>query len=335
MPVTGLHHVTFVTADLQRNVDFYTRVLGLQMGKATVNFDDRGSAQLYYTDATGTPGTIVTFVECPGASRGRPGIGGTHHIALRVANVDGLLRWKRRLTDHGLSVRGPYNRHYFSSIYFRDPDGTILEIATDGPGLLINETPHAVASREVAPPAELVRGARDEAFIAAETWPDPVSTIDHEMTLTRGLHHVTATASDLGRTDEFLRGVLGLTLLKRTGTFDDPSMPHWTWGANDARPGSLVTYFGLSSPSAIRSVLGPGQTHHYALSVNTADEQHELRERLLQAHIAVSEVQDREYFKSMYTTDPDGHIVEIATAVAGFDVQHHPMNHSPLAEAIA
>lgn len=339
MPIIGLHHVTLVTADAQRNVDFYTRVLGLRLVKTTVNFDDPGSYHLYYADATGTPGTVITFFEWPRASRGRPGIGGTHHIALRVADRDGLLRWKRRLTDLGVSVRGPYDRHYFTSIYFRDPDGTILEIATDGPGLLINQTPNANASSELAPPAHLVRGARDEAAIAAETWPEPVSVIDNAMTLTRGMHHLSATASNLSRTDEFLRGVLGLTLLKRTGNFDDPSMPHWTWGADDARPGSLVTYFGLDSPSAKRSVMGAGQTHHYALSVNSDEEQLELRERLVQARIPVSTVQNRVYFRSIYTKDPDGHIVEIATAVPGFLVDHEqpsqPNNHSQLAEVSA
>lgn len=318
MPITGLHHVTLVTADAQRNVDFYTRVLGLRLIKTTVNFDDPGSYHLYYSDAAGTPGSVITFFEWPRAPRGRPGVGGTHHIALRVADRDGLLRWKRRLTDVGLRVRGPYDRHYFTSIYFRDPDGTILEIATDGPGLLIDESPDAVATQQLTPPADLVRGARDEAAIAEDSWPEPVQYIDDAMTLTRGMHHLSATASDLSRTDDFLRGVLGLSLLKRTGNFDDPSMPHWTWGASDARPGSLVTYFGIDSPSAKRSVMGAGQTHHYALSVNTDEEQAELHERLLRAKVPVSTVQNRVYFRSIYTKDPDGHIVEIATAIPGF-----------------
>ncbi len=326
MSITGLHHVTLVTADAQRNVDFYTRVLGLRLVKTTVNFDDPSSYHLYYADATGTPGSVITFFEWPRAPRGRPGIGGTHHIALRTANRDALLRWKRRLTDLGVSVRGPYDRHYFTSIYFRDPDGTILEIATDGPGMLIDE-PGALANSgadsaaDVAthvPPAALVRGARDEAAIAAASWSEPVPTIDAAMSLTRGLHHLSATASDLSRTDAFLRGVLGLSLLKRTGNFDDPTMPHWTWGASDARPGSLVTYFGLDAPDAHHAVMGAGQTHHYALSVNTDDEQLALREALLHAGLPVSPVQDRVYFRSIYTRDPDGHIVEVATAIPGF-----------------
>ncbi len=323
MPITGLHHVTVVTADARRNADFYTRVLGLRLVKTTVNFDDPASYHLYYADATGTPGSVITFFEWPRAPRGRPGIGGTHHIAFRVADRPALLRWKRRLVDLGLSVRGPYDRHYFTSLYLRDPDGTILELATDGPGMLIDEPAGTPAGETHVPPPALVRGARDEDAIAADTWPDPVPVIDAAMTLTRGLHHLSATARDLARTDAFLQELLGLTLIKRTGNFDDPSMPHWTWGAPDARPGSLVTYFGLDLPTAKHSVMGAGQTHHYALAVDTDDEQQELRERLLSAGLSVSSVQERFYFRSIYTKDPDGHIVEIATTAPGFLVDEN------------
>lgn len=318
MGITGLHHVTVVTADAQRNVDFYTRVLGLRRVKTTVNFDDPSSYHLYYGDATGTPGSIITFFEWPRAARGRPGIGGTHHMGFRVADRNALRRWKRRLTDLGVSVRGVYDRHYFHSIYLRDPDGTILEIATDGPGLGIDEPAYVPGAAEQVPPSELVRGARDETAIVAESWPEPVLRIDADMSLTRGMHHLSATASDLAQTDAFLQGLLGLSLVKRTSNFDDPTMPHWTWGATDARPGSLVTYFGLHTPGAHRAVIGAGQTHHYALSVDTDEEQGVLRETLLAAGLPVSPVQDRVYFRSIYTRDPDGHIVEIATAIPGF-----------------
>jgi len=82
--ILGLHHITLVCTDAQRTVDFYTGVLGLRLVKRTVNFDDPTSYHLYFGDATGSPGTAVTFFEWPGAARGRTGIGGTHHFALRV-----------------------------------------------------------------------------------------------------------------------------------------------------------------------------------------------------------------------------------------------------------
>ena len=129
MTILGLHHITLVSANAQRTLDFYTRALGLRLVKQTVNFDDPGSYHLYFGDELGSPGSAITFFEWPQAPRGRPGIGGTHHLALAVADYDGLLRWKRRLTDLGLSVDGPFDRNYFASIYFRDPDDIQLELA--------------------------------------------------------------------------------------------------------------------------------------------------------------------------------------------------------------
>ncbi len=319
MSILGLHHITLVASNAQRTVDFYTRVLGLRLVKTTVNFDDPGSYHLYFADETGGAGTVVTFFEWPNAPRGRTGIGGTHHLALRVADQDALLRWKRRLADHGLRIIGPYDRQYFTSIYFRDPDGVIIEIATDGPGMLYNEQAGVLNSElpHRAPPRELVKGGRDEAAIAALTWPEPVTHIDAAMALTRGLHHLTAMTTNVERTDAFLRDTLGMTLVKKTENFDDPGTRHWSWGTPDARPGSLVTY--LERPSTERRAhMGAGQGHHYALAVANDDIQLAMRDRLLDAGHHVSPVMDRVYFKSIYTRDPDGHIVELATMGPGF-----------------
>jgi glyoxalase family protein len=313
--ILGLHHVTLVASNAQRTVDFYSRVLGIRLVKTTVNFDDPGSYHLYFADATGSAGTVVTFFEWPQAPRGRTGIGGTHHVALRVPDRDGLLRWKRRFTDLGLRVIGPYDRHYFTSIYVRDPDGVIVEIATDGPGMWWDEQPGRVAQR--TPPAEKVRGGRDEQAIAAMTWPAPVPVIDEGMVLTGGMHHLTALTSDIERTDAFLADALGMARVKMTENFDDPGTKHWYWGAPDGRPGSLVTY--LERPAGERRAqLGTGQGHHYALAVATDDDQLAIRERLLDLGVHVSPVMDRVYFRSIYTRDPDGHIVEVATMGPGF-----------------
>src|SRR4051812_4073101 len=111
MEIQGLHHITLVCTDAQRTVDFYSGVLGLRLVKQTVNFDDPGSYHLYFGDELGRPGSAITFFEWPGAPRGYPGVGGTHHFALTVADYDGLLQWKRRLTDLGLHVQGPLGRN--------------------------------------------------------------------------------------------------------------------------------------------------------------------------------------------------------------------------------
>ena len=320
MGVLSLHHISIVSADAQRTVDFYTHVLGLRLVKQTVNFDDPGSYHLYFGDAKGSPGSVITYFEWRGAARGRPGIGGTHHFAMQVAGRDGLLKWKRLLTDHGIAVEGPLDRHYFTSIYFHDPDGTILEIATVGPGWAIDEDPDRLGMEFREPLAEMLVRNRDEARIAAETWPELVPNITPDMALSRGMHHITAIGSDIQRTQAFFGDLLGMRRVKMTSNFDDPKSAHWYWGVGDGRPGTLITYFERDPLKEPRMRMGAGQTHHFALAVPNEDEQLEWREKLVQAGLRVSPVMDRVYFKSIYINDPDGHIVELATAGPGFAV---------------
>lgn len=318
MSITGLHHITLVCSDAQRTIDFYTQVLGQRLVKKTVNFDDPGSYHLYFGNQTGTPGSAITFFEWPSAPKGRPGIGGTHHVAMRVKDYDGLLKWKRRLTDLGIEVEGPLDRHYFMSIYFNDPDGTILEIATDPPGFTADEEAATLGSEYREPPAEMIVNNRDEDRIKAETWPEPVPEITADMALMQGMHHVTAIGASIERSHEFFGDLLGLRLVKRTSNFDDPDSAHWYWGTGNGEPGTLITYFERKPSKTRRVQMGRGQTHHFAFAVPDEDTQLAFREKIIQAGLRVSPVMDRIYFKSIYTNDPDGHIVELATAGPGF-----------------
>jgi glyoxalase family protein len=138
------------------------------------------------------------------------------------------------------------------------------------------------------------------------------------MALTAGMHHITAIASDIHATDAFYTGVLGMRRVKQTSNFDDPNQAHWYWGDKDGRPGSLITYFEWKHQNAVRARIGTGQTHHFAFAVKDEEEQLAWRERLVRAGLRVSPVMDRVYFKSIYTNDPDGHIVELATLGPGF-----------------
>ncbi len=318
MTIVGLHHITIVSGDAQRTVDFYTEVLGQRLIKQTVNFDDPRSYHLYFGNHEGQPGTVLTFFEWPHAQRGHPGIGGTHHVALQVADEAGLLRWKRRLTDHGIAVDGPLDRHYFKSIYFRDPDGTILEIATQAPGWAVDEALAELGTAFRAPPAEMMIANRDAARIAATTWPEPVHEITRGMALRHGMHHITAIGADIERTHAFFGDLLGMRRVKMTSNFDDPGSAHWYWGAGDGRPGTLITYFERDPQKTRRVQMGAGQTHHFALAVPDEATQLVWRETLISAGLRVSPVLDRCYFKSIYTNDPDGHIVELATVGPGF-----------------
>src|SRR3954469_1715292 len=113
MPLEGLHHITAITADAPANVDFYTRLLGLRMVKKTVNFDAPDVYHLYYGDERGTPGSLLTFFEFPGAQRGRAGDGMVHRIVWRVGSQEALDFWSERLGS------GPV---------FSDPEGLEHEL---------------------------------------------------------------------------------------------------------------------------------------------------------------------------------------------------------------
>jgi len=322
--VLGLHHITLVSADAQRTVDFYTRVLGLRLVKKTVNFDDPGSYHLYFGDDLGRPGSAVTFFEWPYAAKGSPGIGGTHHFALVVEDFNSLLKWKRRLNDLGLHVDGPLDRVYFKSIYFRDPDGVILEIATREPGWTVDEESDRLGADFRLPPPGLTIGIRDEANIGLQTWPEPVDEISADMCLSQGMHHITAIGRDIQRTHAFFCELLGMRRVKMTSNFDDPTSAHWYWGVGDGKPGTIITYFERQPGVEPRARMGAGQTHHFALAVQDEGTQLEWREKLLRAGLRVSPVMDRIYFKSIYTNDPDGHIIELATLGPGFAVDEAP-----------
>lgn len=120
-----------------------------------------------------------------GDPKGRWGAGTNHHLALRVASRTMLLKWKRYLTDQGVHVTGPYNRHYFHAVYFRDPDGAIIELAIAEPGFGHDE--EVLGSTHKSQPAEnMVGRRREEAF---ETWPNPIPAITFDMALI-GFHHI-------------------------------------------------------------------------------------------------------------------------------------------------
>jgi glyoxalase family protein len=165
----------------------------------------------------------------------------------------------------------------------------------------------------------MLRANRDEARILAATWDSPVPEITPDMALQFGMHHITAMSSNIEATHAFFSGVLGMRRVKMTDNFDVPGSAHWYWGVEDGRPGTLITYFGYQAGYRLNyAQMGAGQTHHFALAVADEAEQVEWRKRLGQAGYRVSPIMDRMYFKSIYTSDPDGHIVELATVGPGF-----------------
>jgi len=161
MKLEGIHHITAITENAQRNVDFYAGVLGLRLVKKTVNQDNPTVYHLFFADEDGDPGSDLTFFEYPGAAQGRPGAGMVHRIVWRVASADAFDFWAERL-----SANGTESRREGESLVFSDPEGLDHELAVfdvpdapliadhpDVPGELALQGFHAVRAYAASPGA--------------------------------------------------------------------------------------------------------------------------------------------------------------------------------------
>lgn len=181
--IKGIHHITALAGDAQRNLDFYVGILGLRLVKRTVNFDAPDTYHFYYGDESGNPGTIITFFPWGGnAWRGRPGTGQVTIISFSIPeNAIGF--WKDRLTEHHISYQKPFTRFDEKVITFRDPDGIQLE-------LVAGENSPEIKSEDM--------------------------TIRPE-TAIRGIHSTTLALKDYEKTCELLSENFNFQLIKESG----------------------------------------------------------------------------------------------------------------------
>jgi glyoxalase family protein len=279
----GFHHVHFRVREPERSRLFYGDLLGLPPLSAPAGpagtperllFGTRGGSgpEPDALEEVGPQG-VVLLESLPQIPRGMWGVGGVHHVALGTEDLAALLRWKRRLTDAGVAVTGPYDRGYFQSLYFADPDGHILELATAGPGYAMDESPDQLGERLMLPPEHRIRGHRNEEAIASMTHPEPVPVVDPEMAL-KGIHHITGITDNLESAHALFTQVLGHRLVKQTVNQDDGKTLHHFWARYDGirvASGSAYTLFGWPG-STYRARHGVGQTarvgwHRGALSL--------------------------------------------------------------------
>lgn len=308
MKTAGFHHVALVTADLSRSIAFYEELLGLPVAPGAGRVAVLGSG----------PGSLVMLSESRDGGRGFAGLGGVHHVAFGTSSEAVQLMWKRRLVDAGVAVSGPYDRGWFHSIYFRDPDGQVLEIATAGPGYARDEDPARLGEEVIMPGAGQIRGNRDERQIAGRTHDAPVHTISEDMRL-HGIHHVTGFTSDVAETDLFYQRALGLRLVKRSVNQDDGRTPHWFWARYEdghVAPHSSLTMFGSWSEGGamaryhgMRS--GIGQAHHVAFRATDSAELDAWESHLRSLSLEVARVSDSPY-ESIRFRAPDGMLFDIA-----------------------
>jgi len=276
IPLPGLHHVTAIAADPQRNLDFYAGLLGLRLVKRTVNFDDPNAYHLYYGDAAGNPGSIITFFLWPGARAGREGTGQATATAFAIP-AGSLDFWRERLAGRAIAASED-TRFGQPLLGFADPDGMRIEL---------------IAADDVATRPGWDRG--------------PVPAV-HAV---RGLHSVTLSEDDRGRTRAALHGLVGFTLLGQEGM-------RRRYAATDGGSGALVDV--LATPEGRPGIVAAGTVHHVAWRTADDASQLEWQRELARRDLGVSPVMDRDYFHSIYFREPGGVLFEIATDPPGFAV---------------
>jgi len=278
--LSGLHHVTAITANAQANIDFYCGVLGLRLVKLTVNFDDPGSFHLYYGDELGRPGTVLTFFEWPDSPRGRigpPQVTATA-FAVPAASLD---YWSLRLQERKVDV-GPLTERLGERVLqFTDPDGLAVELVG--------------VAREVGIP-----------------WPAGPVPGEHAL---RGFHSVTLSEEGYELTAEALTGLMGFIAGGQEG-----SRFRYRAGGNGGDSGFASTVDVVCAPDARHGLSGGGVVHHVAFRTPDPANQAQWRERIVKAFLNVSPVIDRTYFRSIYYREPGGVLFEIATEGPGFEV---------------
>jgi len=183
LSITGLHHVTAIASDPQRNLDFYVGLLGLRFVKRTVNFDDPTSYHFYFGDARGTPGTILTFFSWPGARRGIRGTGQIEATAFAIP-PSSVGYWLDRFKEHHVQAEKTSARFGEEVIRFADPDGLLIELIASSPAA------------------------------GCEPWSD--STVPVERSL-RGFHGVSVALEGYEQTAKLLTATFGYRLVEQSG----------------------------------------------------------------------------------------------------------------------
>ncbi len=279
---SGLHHVTAIASDPQRNLDFYAGVLGLRLVKRTVNFDDPTTYHFYFGDELGHPGTLLTFFPWPNARRGRQGAGQAAVTSFGIVPAS-LGFWLERLLRHRVEFEQPVTRFDDERVItFKDPDGLLLELVAN---------PRV----EQADPARLDR--------LADTIP-----AEHAI---RGLYSVTLWQDGHQRTSELLTRILGFRLVREQGSI-------FRYTSADSRPGSIVDL--RIVPGLWQGTMGAGVVHHIAFRAGSDEVQMQVRDQLAAEGQNVTPALDRDYFRSVYFREPGGVLFEIATDAPGFTV---------------
>jgi glyoxalase family protein len=283
MQLTGIHHLTAISADAPGNRRFYEGVLGMRLVKKTVNQDDVSAYHLFYADGLASPGTDITFFDWPVPPEQR----GTHSISrtqLRIAGRATLDWWQVRLAEYGLKIGAVTERDGRLVLDFEDPEGQRLSLVDDGG--------------------------------TGESNPWLESSVPPERQI-RGLGPIVLSVPDLERTDAVLTAVMNM---RPARTYPHPENEKQTvhvYVMGEGGPAAEL-HVGVQ-PDLPPARQGAGAVHHVAFRTPDA-EYDEWAERLNAMRIPNSGKVDRFYFRSLYFREPNGILFEIASDGPGFAV---------------
>jgi glyoxalase family protein len=286
--IQGIHHVTAIAGDPQRNIDFYVKILGLRLVKITVNFDDPTTYHLYYGDELGRPGTILTFFPWSNAPKGHRGV-----VAISFLIPENAIDfWVDHLKHEGIGFTNPSTRFDGKEqvITFYDSDGLELELVA-----------HKSAEHR-----------------SNNVWKKGPIPSEHAI---RGFYSVTLSVEGYERTASVLTKQLGFHPTHKEGSGFRYEMRRNGNSINEG-PGSIVDV--LCLPYNPPGYIGVGTVHHVAWRTPTDEQQITLRRKVIKAGLNATPVIDRIYFHSVYFREPGGVLFEIATNPPGFAIDEKP-----------
>jgi glyoxalase family protein len=290
MQLTGIHHVTAVSARIADNVEFYTRILGLRLVKKSVNQDDVSAYHLFYADKLGSPGTDMTFFDWPNMGPNQRGTDSISGTAFRVASPQALEFWAQRLDEKGITRDQITEFASRQLLPFEDPEGQQLYLVND-----------------------------NDVEFEGEIWPRPDIPDDYAL---RGFYSVVFSLADIKQLSSILRNILNYEQRGTSKWIDHISDVTIFSTIQDGGPGSEVWL--LEQPHLERARLGAGGTHHVAFRVDDFETQKMWHTHLSQEGLSVSNLIDRFWFRSIYFRVSNGILFEIATDGPGFDIDEAP-----------
>ncbi|KEO73428.1 ring-cleaving dioxygenase [Anditalea andensis] len=279
--ISGIHHITALAGNAQKNVDFYTSVLGLRLVKKTINFDAPGVYHLYYGDEVGSPGSILTFFPFEGARRGTKGTGELTYTAFSIPEHS-LDYWTSRLSSLGITTSTTLERFGELLIRFEDHDGMGIEL--------------------VAAADDLRKG-----------WTYGHIPQEHAIL---GFHSATLNLKSKELTEKLLTELMDYKFIGKEKN-------RFRYGI-DGNPGDIIDI--LVDPAGRPGMQSAGTVHHIAFRTANDETQAAIQRKLMENGVQVTEVKDRNYFKSVYYREPGGVLFEIATDEPGFAIDEEKAN---------